>query len=57
MIDRGGVMEYELGKHITLDKDGKLALKGSKIRLIKLADREIEKWQEFRKNLIKDKGK
>ena len=50
-------MEYELGKHITLDKDGKLALKGSKIRLIKLADREIEKWQEFRKNLIKDKRK
>ena len=43
-------MNYELGDYISSEK-GKLEIKNSKERLIKLAKKEIKKWQNFLKNL------
>jgi len=45
-----GEVIYRVGDHIT-SKDGKLCIKNDKKRLIKLAEKEISKWQEFLKNL------
>jgi len=46
-------MDYKIGEYIS-SKDGKLKLKNSKEKFIKLAKKEIKKWQEFLKNLERE---
>ena len=43
-------MDYKLGEYIT-SKKGKLEIKCSKKKLIKLAKEEIKRWEEFIKKL------
>ena len=46
-------IEYEIGKHLGLDKNGKLELQSSKEKLIKLAKNKILEWEKFIKMLNK----
>lgn len=43
--------EYKISEYLSVDKNGKLKLKQSKEKLIKLAENEILKWKQFIKNL------
>ena len=47
-------MNYEIGDYIS-QKNGKLKIKNSKKRLIKLAKKEIKEWEKFLKNLEDEK--
>ena len=42
--------EYNIGDYIT-SKNGKLEIKNDKKRLIKFAEKEIEEWEQFIKEL------
>jgi len=48
-------MNYEIGKHLGLDKNGELELQSSKKKLIKFAEREIQEWRRFVKKLNSSK--